>query len=122
MPKDPSESHKRRAILISFIGEKLYDVLSDLCSPAAPKDKSYDQLATILRNHYAPKKLVIAERYYFHNCVQREGETVTAFAANSKRLASTCNFGSHLTEALRDRLVCGHRSKEIQKKLLTDEH
>lgn len=122
VPKDSSESQKRRAILISVIGAKAYDVLSDLCSPAAPKDKSYDQLATILRGHYAPKKLVIAERYRFHNCTQREGESVSTFAANLKRLASTCNFGSHLTEALRDRFVCGLRSKETQKKLLTEEH
>ena len=93
-------------------------------SVTVQKDKSYDQLATILRNRNAPKKLVIAERYRFHDCVQRDGETVTAFAANlnSKRLASTCNFRSHLTEVLRDRLVCGLRSKEIQKKLLTEEH
>ena len=31
-------------------------------------------------------------------------------------------FGAHLSEALRDRLVCGLQSKEIQKKLLTEEH
>ena len=34
----------------------------------------------------------------------------------------TCQFGTHLKEALRDRLVCGLRSKETQKKLLTEEH
>ena len=32
--------------------------------------------------------------------------------ANLKHLASTCQFGTHLNEALRDRLVCGLRSKE----------
>ena len=31
-------------------------------------------------------------------------------------------FGAHLSEALRDRLVCELQSKEIQKKLLTEEH
>ena len=36
--------------------------------------------------------------------------------------ASTCQFGTHLNEALRDRFVCGLRSKETQKKLLTEEH
>ena len=53
VPKDLCESHKRRAILISFIGEKAYDVLSDLCSPAAPKDSLVTNLqpffAAILR-------------------------------------------------------------------------
>ena len=88
VPKDSSESQKRRAILISVIGAKVYDVLSDLSSPAVPKEKSYDQLATILRDHYAPKKLVIAERYRFHNCTQRGGESVSTFAAILKRLAT----------------------------------
>ena len=37
-------------------------------------------------------------------------------------MASTCQFGTHLNEALRDRFVCGLRSKETQKKLLTEEH
>ena len=122
VPADSAESHKRRAILISVIGAKAYDVVSDLCSPIPPSEKTYAQLTTILKNHFAPKKLVIAERYRFHNCTQREGESVTAFAANLKHLASTCQFGTHLNEALRDRFVCGLRSKETQKKLLTEEH
>ena len=55
-------------------------------------------------------------------CTQREGESVTTFAANLKHLASTYQFGTHLNEALRDRFVCGLRSKETQEKLLTEEH
>ena len=92
VPADSAESHKPRAILIS------------------------------LKNHFAPKKLVIAERHRFHTCTKREGDGVTAFAANPKHMASTCQFGTHLNEALRDRFVCGLRSKETQKKLLTEEH
>ena len=122
LPADSAESHKRRAILISVIGAKAYNVLSDPCSPTSPSEKTYAQLTTILKNHFAPKKLVIAERYRFHNCTQHEGKSVTAFAANLKHLASTCQFGTHLNEALRDRFVCGLRSKETQKKLLTEEH
>ncbi|CAH3164499.1 unnamed protein product [Porites lobata] len=57
VPADSAESHKRRAILISVIGAKAYDVLSDLCSPTPPSEKTYAQLTTILKNHFAPKKL-----------------------------------------------------------------
>ncbi|KAK2557960.1 hypothetical protein P5673_019522 [Acropora cervicornis] len=122
VPADTGERFKRRATLISVIGFKAYDVLSDLCSPESPSEKTYDNLATILKDHFAPKRLLIAERYRFHNCIQLEGEAVSTFAAKLKHLASTCNFGTHLSEALRDRLVCGLRNKEIQKKLLTEEH
>ena len=67
VPADSAESHKRRAILISVIGAKAYDVVSDPCSPIPPSEKTYAQLTTILKNHFAPKKLVIDERYRFHN-------------------------------------------------------
>ena len=122
VPADSAESHKPRAILISVICAKAYDVLSDLCSPIPPSEKTSAQLTTILKNHFAPKKLVIAERHRFHTCTKREGDGVTAFAANPKHMASTCQFGTHLNEALRDRFICGLRSKETQKKLLTEEH
>ena len=83
VPADSSDSHKRRATLISVIVSKPYDVLADLCSPVSLSAKTYVQLATILKNHFAPKTLVIAERYRFHNCSQREGESVATFAAIS---------------------------------------
>ena len=111
VPADSAESHKRRAILISVIGAKAYDVLSDLCSPTPPSEKTCAQLTTILKNHIAPKKLIIAERYRFHNCTQREGESVTAFAAKLKYLAFICQCGTNLNEALRDRFVCGLRTQ-----------
>ena len=117
VPADSAESHKPRAILISVICAKAYDVLSDLCSPIPPSEKTSAQLTTILKNYFAPKKLVIAERHRFHTCTKREGDGVTAFAANPKHMASTCQFGTHLNEALRDRFVCGLGSKETQKKL-----
>ena len=122
VPEDSEDSKKRRAILISVIGSRTYDVLSDLCSPNSPSSKTYLELSVILKNHYAPKKLVIAERYRFHNCVQKDGESVSTFVANLKRLASTCNFGSYLNEALRDRFVCGLRTSNIKKKLLAEDH
>ena len=62
VPADSGDSHKRRAILISVIRAKAYDILSDLCSPTAPLAKTYTQLSTILKNHFAPQKLVIVER------------------------------------------------------------
>ena len=37
-----------------------------------------------------------------------------------KRLALQCAFGTFLEEALRDRLVCGLKSVEMQKKLLAE--
>ena len=57
-------------------------VLSDLCSPNSPLFKTYLDLSVILTNHYALKKLVITEKYGFHNCVHKDGEYVSIFVSN----------------------------------------
>jgi len=118
---DSSTLHQRRAILISVIGGIAYDILADLSSPASPSSKSYAELKAILKKQFTPKRLVISERYHFHTFVQAENTSVSEFAAQLQRLASTCNFGTHLPETLRDRFVCGLRSRAIQKRLLTED-
>ena len=42
------------------------------------------------------------------------------FVVELKRLALKCEFGTFLEEALRDRLLCGLKSVQIQKKLLAE--
>ena len=122
IPEDNQYRHRRRAILISAIGAAAYDTLSDQCSPALPSSKTFNDLRGILQSHFAPKKLVIVERFRFHNCKQAANESFSDFAATLKRLAATCEFGQYLPQAIRDRFVCGLRNAEIQKKLLAEDH
>ena len=71
----------------------------------------------MLRSHFQPKRNVIAERFRFHGRNQMIGESVAQFVAELRRLTARCEFGEYLTEALRDRLVCGLRSEPAQRKL-----
>ena len=41
--------------------------------------------------------------------------------ADLKKLATHCEFGTNLNEALRDKLVCGHRNVQMQKRLLSED-
>ena len=41
--------------------------------------------------------------------------------AELRRLATNCKFGAYLDEAMRDRLVCGLRDEDAQKRLLSEE-
>ena len=45
---------------------------------------------------------------------------MTEFMAQLRRLATHCQFGAFLEEALRDRLVCGLRNHSIQRRLLSE--
>ncbi|XP_038069806.1 uncharacterized protein K02A2.6-like [Patiria miniata] len=105
---------------ISLIGPKTYGLLKNLIAPEKPSTKSYTELVDVLRKHLAPKPLVIAERFRFHKRDQREGESVTAYLAELRRLTEYCEFGSYLNDALRDRLVCGLRAGNITKRLLAE--
>ena len=89
-----------------------------LVSPVLPKDKSYEDLVTLLKKHYDPEPIVIAEHFQFYKRSQKPGESIADYLASLRRLASRYQFCAFLAEALRDRLVCGLLSKDIQKALL----
>ena len=108
------------ATFLALIGPDAYGVLRNLLAPELQKDKSFDELKELLVSHYSPKPILIAERYKFHRRNQHESETVAQFVVELKRLALKSEFGTFLEEVLRDRLVCGLKSVQIQKKLLAE--
>ena len=111
---------KRVPALLSIIGSKAYELLRNLTAPDKPSTKSYAVLVGILKDHLNPKPSIIAERFRFHKRDQQDGETISDYVAELKRLSLHCNFGENLNDAVRDRLVCGLRSESIQKRLLSD--
>ncbi|XP_060081069.1 uncharacterized protein K02A2.6-like [Ylistrum balloti] len=100
--------------------QTLQDVVLNILTPELPSTKSYEELKAALTKHYSPKPLVIGERFKFHNRKKREEESVSDYVVSLKKLAKYCEFGDVLNQALRDRLVCGLRSEDIQKKLLAE--
>ena len=116
---DIVDAGKKLAVFLTVVGTKTYALLSDLLAPDKPATKSYKELVGVLKAHWKPKPVIIAERFHFHQRTQHEGEDVASFMAALRRLADKCAFGTHLEEALRDRLVCGLRSTDTQRKLLT---
>ena len=111
---------RKVAVLLTVIGIKIYETLRSLLAPEWPRDKTYDQLVSVLQKHYDPKPLVIGERFRFYQQSQKAGESIAEFIADLRRLSIRCEFGDFLDQALRDRFVCGVRSEALQKKLLTE--
>ena len=70
-----------------------------------PSCKLYEELHKILKDNYEPQLLVIAERFKFQKRDQEEGETVQQYFAELKMLSITCQFGTFIAEAIRDRFV-----------------
>ncbi len=92
-----ADEDKKRAVFLTLIGEKAYALLRNLVAPAKPSDKSYAQLTDIMKNHLDPKPLVIAERFRFHRRNQEEGESVSQYLAELRKLAERCDFEAYLT-------------------------
>ena len=119
LANDIDNDHKVPTLL-SLIGGKTYTLLRDLLAPEKPATKSFQQIVTTLQEHLSPKPLEIAERFRFYKRNQNEGESILSYVAELRKLATHCNFGGNLNEALRDRLVCGLRNMQIQKRLLSE--
>src|SRR5664279_391348 len=111
---------KRVASLLSLIGSRTYGLLRSLTAPEKPSEKTYQEIVDTLSRHLAPKPLIIAERFRFHKREQRDGETISAFVADIRKLSQHCEFGAALDLSLRDRLVCGLRNESVQKRLLSE--
>ena len=73
-----------------------------------------------LQKHLLLRPLLIAKRFRFHKRNQFEGEPVSSYLAELKKLSLYCEFGTNLNDALRDRLVCGLHNELIQKRLLSE--
>ena len=107
-------------VFLNGVAGKTYALLRDLVAPSLPAAKTFAELAGVLKEHFEPKPIIVAERFYFHQRSQGPTETIAEYIAELRRLAKSCEYGEFLEESLRDRLVCGVRSHAIQKRLLSE--
>ena len=120
LANDVSDAAKKRAILLSVVGNKTYTLIRDLAAPNMPTDKKYQELVDLLTAHLEPKPSVIVERFKFNSLFRKEGETAAQFLAELRNLARHCEYGRNLDDMLRDRLMCGINDGKIQRRLLAE--
>ena len=82
----------------------------------------YREISSLGAPDLCPKPLVIAERFRFFKRQQAVGESVSEYCAVLQILSETCDFGANLEDSLRDRVVCGIRSDQSQKRFLTEKN
>lgn len=111
-------AEKKLQVFLTAIGETAYVTLRSLLLPKTPAKASYVEAVSVLKKHYTPKRSLVAERYRFNQRQQAPHESVADFIVELKKLASTCEFGNFLNDALRDRLVAGLRTEAVRCRLL----
>ncbi|XP_077529334.1 uncharacterized protein LOC144141684 [Haemaphysalis longicornis] len=111
-------AEKKLQVFLAAIGETAYVTLRSLLLRKTPAKASYVEAVSVLKKHYTPKRSLVAERYRFNQRQQAPHESVADFIVELKKLASTCEFGNFLNDALRDRLVAGLRTEAARCRLL----
>ena len=79
------EDDKKVPVFLSVVGSKTYSLLRNLVAPALPQDKTFEQLVAILKGHFEPKPVIIAERFHFHRCSQAMEESIGEYLAELRR-------------------------------------
>ncbi|XP_049276050.1 uncharacterized protein K02A2.6-like [Rhipicephalus sanguineus] len=113
-----TDDAKKRALLVAALGSRTVEILCGRIAPRKPSSLSYEEVVSTLNEYYDPSPNEISESFKFFHRNQQEGESVQAFIVEIRKLAHNCNFSSMLERMLRDRIVCGVRSKNLQKQLL----
>ena len=66
-------------VFFTVLDHKMYGLLSNHFAPAKPKEKDLDDLITVLKLHFKPEPILIAERYAFYKRDQVEGENLSDY-------------------------------------------
>ena len=117
-----NDEKKQTAIFLTVIGSTTYGLLKSLLAPTKVTEKTFKQLHEVLKKHLDPAVIEIAERFKFCGRIQNKGERLNYYIAELGKLAETCNFGTFLSQALRDKYACGVQDASIRKRLLIEDN
>ena len=98
-----TDEKRKTAVFLSLVGGKTYK----------PAELKFSEIIDLLKAHFNPKPLVIAERFKFHHRSQEKPENVADYLAALRKCEEYCTFEDFLQQALPD-------SSAIQKSLLAE--
>lgn len=112
---------KKKALLLTSIGEDTYKTLRDVCHPVLPKNKTYNELIELLNKQYVVRTSVFRERVKFYTAKQYANEPISQWFARIKKLSVDCKFGNQFEAVLLDRFISGLRATPILDRLCEEE-
>ena len=92
---------KKVPLFFTLIGGNLYWLLHNLMAPDSPPGKSYSKIVEKLKAHFEPIPMnILTHRYTFHQKSQGPTELIADYTVELQRLATHCEFGEFLNQAL----------------------
>ena len=83
----------KRAVFLSIVGDKTYQLIRGLLAPKELSDVKYDNIIRTMNTHYNPTKGAIVEIFEFNKCNRKPSQAISAYVAELKELSRTCAFG-----------------------------
>ena len=77
------DGDRKRAVFLSVIGATTYRTLRSLVAPAKPGEKQFQDLVTVLSDHFSPKLSEIVQQFKFHTRTRKPGESIGRIKSTS---------------------------------------
>ena len=110
----------RVAAFITCIGPEALDIHNGLAFENDLDKQNVDKIMDLWHSYCLGETNVIYERFNFNNRNQTPDESIDAYAAALRGMATTCNFGNVRDELIRDTIVYGISNIKVQQKLLQE--
>ena len=109
---------RKRALLLHYAGEKVYDIYqAEKGNDAA----TYEATKTCLKSYFEPKKNVQMEIYRFRTCVQKEGQSLDEYVTELRTLAKDCEFGAaRIDKEILSQVIQHCRSNRLRRRALRE--
>ena len=111
----------RCAVLLAVVGDSAMEKFDGFKFEEGENDKDIDVVLKKFEDFCVGTTHEAFESYKFHVRCQEQSETIDAYVAELRKLARGCNFGEQEDRMIRDRILVGCKSAEVQKKLLDDD-
>lgn len=112
------ENKKKTAIFLTVVGKETYSLLRQILAPELPSTKTIEDLCGKLKDHVKQQTVDIFERYKFYVRKQHDGESIADYINDLRKLSAHCDFRSFLSEALRDKFICGLNNANIRERMM----
>ena len=112
-PENPDRNKQRRtATLLTCIGSDALDVIDSM--EFESEDQRKEDVIGKMENYCIEKCNETYERYVFNRRDQESYESVDGYVTALRKLAKTCNYGTLADSLIRDRIVVGIKTIQLE--------
>ena len=117
---DIQEDQRKRALLLTYAGNDLNDIVDNLTvNQPGDGESHFECLVQAVTNYFNPKVNTELQRYTFRHMKQSVGMGINDFHSQLKEMAETCQFANP-EEEIKSQLIFGCSSTKVKEKGLTN--